>query len=143
MVARTRNRKPTAAIVETSGVEIEEDELIGNTDPLDDLDTETDSPPSDHTNAVASDETDLFDEDSSDNDDELDLDGDGLDDDDNGDEDSSDEDDSTGETDEEYMQRLLDALRQEMGVVMEARVLEHILGVADFVNDFRRRHLAE
>jgi hypothetical protein len=148
MVARTRNRKPTAAIVETSEVEIEEDELIGNTDPLDDLDTEiedgsTETAPSDHTNAVASDETDLFDEDSSDNDDELDLDGDGLDDDDNGDEDSSDEDDSTGETDEEYMQRLLDALRQEMGVVMEARVLEHILGVADFVNDFRRRHLAE
>jgi len=146
MVARTRNRKPTAAIVETSGIEIEEDELIGNTDPLDDLDTEiedgsTETAPSDHTNAVASDETDLFDEDSSDNDDELDLDDDGLDGD--GDEDSSDEDDATEETDTEYMQRLLTALREEMGVVMEAPVLEHILGVADFVNDFRKRHLAE
>ena len=56
MVARTRNRKPTAAIGETSEVEIEED-------------------------------------------------------------------DATEETDEEYRQRLLEALRQEMGVVMEARVL--------------------
>jgi hypothetical protein len=37
-----------------------------------------------------------------------------------GDEDDSDEDDSTGETDEEYMQRLLEALRQKTGVVMEA-----------------------
>ena len=136
MVARTRNRKPTAAIVETSGIEIEEDELIGNTDPLDDLDTEI----GDDSTGTA---PDLFDDEDAptvkEDEDELDLDDDGLD----GDEDSSDEDDSTGETDEEYMQRLLDALRQEMGVVMEARVLEHILGVADFVNDFRRRHLAE
>ena len=136
MVARTRNRKPTAAIVETSEVEIEEDELIGNTDPLDDLDTEIED---DSTETAP----DLFDDEGDptvkEDEDELDLDDDGLD----GDEDSSDEDDSTGETDEEYMQRLLDALRQEMGVVMEARVLEHILGVADFVNDFRKRHLAE
>jgi len=152
MVARTRNRKPTAAIVETSGVEIEEDKLIGNTDPLDDLDTETDSSPSNHTSAVASDkqdntDPDFFDDedDDSTDEDELDLEGDGLDGDEDGGEDSSDadEDDSTGETDEEYMQRLLTALREEMGVVMEAPVLEHILGVADFVNDFRRRHLAE
>ena len=151
MVARTRNRKPTAAIGETSEVEIEEDELIGNTDPLDDLDTEIDSSPSNHTSAVAREEQDntdpdFFDDgdDDSTEEDELDLDSDGLDgDEDDSDEDSSDEDDATEETDEEYRQRLLEALRQEMGVVMEAPVLEHILGVADFVNDFRKRHLAE
>lgn len=140
--ARTRDRKPAATpeIVETSGIEIEEDELISNSDPLDDLDTEIED---DSTEPVP----DLFDDEGDptvkEDGDELDLDDDGLDGDDDGDEDSSDEDDSTGETDEEYMQRLLDALRQEMGVVMEAKVLEHILGVADFVNDFRKRHLAE
>ena len=138
MVARTRNPKPTAAIVETSGIEIEEDELIGNTDPLDDLDTEIED---DSTETAP----DLFDDEGDptvkEDEDELDLDDDGLDGD--GDEDSSDEDDATEETDTEYMQRLLTALREEMGVVMEARVLEHILGVADFVNAFRRHHLAE
>lgn len=134
---RTRDRKPTTPAVETP-VEIAEDDTVTNTDALDDLDTETDT---DSVDAISTEtDPDLFDDDddSSDEDNELDLDDDGLEDEPD-DESSSDELDDADDAPDTSMADALEALRSEMGVVMDETVLDHTLDVAAFVHAFWRR----